>query len=50
MRRVETLLRTQYLKAQQQSVYSHHILANRRGKHGTSDRLNILQLQNHCEY
>ena len=29
-------------------IQSHHFMANRRGKSGSSDRFSILGLQNHC--
>ena len=32
------------------SVWSHHFMANRRGKSGSSDRFSLLGLQNHCRW
>ena len=29
-------------------IQSHHFMANRRGKRGSSDRFSFLGLQNHC--
>ena len=30
------------------AIWSHHFMANRRGKSGSSDRFYFLGLQNHC--
>ena len=32
------------------SVWSHHFMANRRGKSGSSDRFSLPGLQNHCRW
>ena len=41
-------LRTQHLKTQDHGIWSHHFMANWRGKCGSSDRFSFLGLQNHC--
>ena len=40
-------LKTKYLK-KLRSLWSHYCMANRRGKFGSSDRLPLFGLQNHC--
>ena len=41
-------LKTQNWKNRSSSIQSHHFMANRRGKSGSSDRFSFLGLQNHC--
>ena len=36
------------LNVKNHSIWSHHYMANRRGKSGKSDRFYFLRLQNHC--
>ena len=35
-------------KNEDHGIWSHHFMANRRGKSGNSDRFHFLGLQNHC--
>jgi len=36
------------IKNKDDGIWSHHFIANRRGKSGNSNRLYFLGLQNHC--
>ena len=38
----------QHLENKDHSIWSHHFMGNRWGNNGNSDRLYILELQNHC--
>ena len=41
-------LKTQHSKNKDHSIWSHPLMANKRGKSGNSDRFYFLGLQNHC--
>ena len=41
-------LKTQHLKNEDHGIQSHHFMANRWGNNGSSDRLYLWGLQNHC--
>ena len=41
-------LETQHSKIYDHGLWSHHFIANRRGKSGSSGRFSFLGLQNHC--
>ena len=43
-------LKTQHSKNKDHGIQSHHIMANRWGINGNSDRLYFLGLQNHCRW
>ena len=45
---MKSWLETQYSKNWDHGIWSHHFMANRRGKSGSTDRLYFLGLQNHC--
>ena len=46
----ESWLKTQHSKTKDHGIWSHHFIANRRGKSGSSDRFYFLELQNHCRW
>ena len=41
-------LKTQHLRNKDHGIQSHHLMGNRWGNNGNSDRLYFLVLQNHC--
>ena len=41
-------LKIQHSKNQDHGIWSHHFMANRRGKSGSNDRFSFLGLQNQC--
>ena len=43
-------LKTQHSKNWDHGIWSHHLMANRWGNSGNSDRLYFLGLQNHCRW
>ena len=43
-------LKIQYSKNEDHGIWSHHIMANRRGNSGNSVRLYLGGLQNHCRW
>ena len=43
-------LKTQHSENKDHGIWSHHIMANRWGSNGNSDRLYFLGLQNHCRW
>ena len=45
---VKAELKLNIQKPKTTSIWSHHFMANRRGKSGSNDRLYFLGLQNHC--
>ena len=45
---LKSWLKTQHSKNEDHGIWSHHFLANRRGKSGSSDRFYFIGLQNHC--
>ena len=44
------LSQTQHSKNKDYGIWSHHFMANRKGKSGNSDRCYFLGLQNHCSH
>ena len=44
------LSKTQHSKNKDYGIWSHHFMANRKGKSGNSDRCYFLGLQNHCSH
>ena len=45
--KVKRRVKTQHLKNKDHSIWSHHFMASRRGKSGSSDKFYFLGLQNH---
>ena len=43
------LNKAQHSENYDDGIWSHHFMANRKGKSGNSNRLYFLRLQNHCE-
>ena len=43
-------LKTQHSKNKDHGIRSHHLIANRWGNNGSSDRLHFLGVQNHCRW
>ena len=43
-------LKLKIQKTKIHGIWSHHFMANRRGKSGSSDRFSLLGLQNHCRW
>jgi hypothetical protein len=41
-------LKSQHSESEDHGIWSHHIMANRWGNNGNSDRLYLLGLSNHC--
>ena len=42
--------KTQHSKNKDHGIQSHHLMANRLGDNGNSDRLYFLELHNHCRW
>ena len=43
-------LKTQHSKNEDHGIWSHHFMANRWRNNGNSDRLDFLEVQNHCRW
>ena len=43
-------LKTQHSKNSDHGIWSHHLMPNRWGESGSSDRFSLLGLQNHCRW
>ena len=47
---IKVSLKTQHSKNEDHGVWSHHLMANRWGNNGNSDRLYFHGFQNHCRW
>ena len=43
-------LKTQHLENEDHGIWFHHLMTNRGGNNGNSDRLYFLGFQNHCRW
>ena len=46
----KAVLKTQHSENEEHGIWSHHLMANRWGNSGNSDRVYFLELQNHCRW
>ena len=49
-KKVKVNVKSQHSRNEDRGIWSHHFIANRWGNNGTSERLYLIGLQNHCRW